>query len=150
MQKNITATIITLNEKKHIREVILNVQKICKYNKYKFWQFIKKAKARRCYKRLYDKYKKFKINYNEYDERISLWHFKDFLITFNKYVDNKYYFAELFGQKNVFNYGQLQAITDQGHLFKTYFNEGSTQSAGIIEDYKNEQIYRVPASIEVK
>ncbi len=29
MQKNITATIITLNEKKHIREVILNVQKIC-------------------------------------------------------------------------------------------------------------------------
>lgn len=29
MQKNITATIITLNEEKHIREVILNVQKIC-------------------------------------------------------------------------------------------------------------------------
>jgi glycosyltransferase involved in cell wall biosynthesis len=29
MQKNITATIITLNEIKHIREVILNVQKIC-------------------------------------------------------------------------------------------------------------------------
>jgi len=29
MQKNITATIITLNERKHIREVILNVQKIC-------------------------------------------------------------------------------------------------------------------------
>jgi glycosyltransferase involved in cell wall biosynthesis len=29
MQKNITATIITLNEKKHIRDVILNVQKIC-------------------------------------------------------------------------------------------------------------------------
>lgn len=29
MQKNITATIITLNEKKHIREVILNVQRIC-------------------------------------------------------------------------------------------------------------------------
>jgi glycosyltransferase involved in cell wall biosynthesis len=29
MQKDITATIITLNEKKHIREVILNVQKIC-------------------------------------------------------------------------------------------------------------------------
>lgn len=29
MQKNITATIITLNEKKHIREIILNVQKIC-------------------------------------------------------------------------------------------------------------------------
>lgn len=29
MQKNITATIITLNEEKHIRDVILNVQKIC-------------------------------------------------------------------------------------------------------------------------
>ncbi len=29
MQKNITATIITLNEQKHIREVIENVQKIC-------------------------------------------------------------------------------------------------------------------------
>jgi glycosyltransferase involved in cell wall biosynthesis len=29
MQKNITCTIITLNEKKHIRDVILNVQKIC-------------------------------------------------------------------------------------------------------------------------
>ena len=29
MQKNITATIITLNEEKHIRDVILNVQKVC-------------------------------------------------------------------------------------------------------------------------
>jgi len=29
MQRNITATIITLNEKNHIREVIENVQKIC-------------------------------------------------------------------------------------------------------------------------
>ena len=29
MQKNITATIITLNEQKHIQEVIENVQKIC-------------------------------------------------------------------------------------------------------------------------
>jgi glycosyltransferase involved in cell wall biosynthesis len=29
MQKNITATIITLNEEKHIREVIENVQKVC-------------------------------------------------------------------------------------------------------------------------
>lgn len=29
MQKNITATIITLNEKKHIAEVIANVQRIC-------------------------------------------------------------------------------------------------------------------------
>ncbi len=29
MQKNITATIITLNESKHIRDVIQNVQKIC-------------------------------------------------------------------------------------------------------------------------
>lgn len=29
MQKNITATIITLNEEKHIRDVVLNVQKIC-------------------------------------------------------------------------------------------------------------------------
>ena len=30
MQKNISATIITLNEEKHIREVIENVQKVCK------------------------------------------------------------------------------------------------------------------------
>ncbi|MBU1642939.1 glycosyltransferase family 2 protein, partial [bacterium] len=29
MQRNITATIITLNEEKHIREVIENVQKVC-------------------------------------------------------------------------------------------------------------------------
>lgn len=29
MQKNITATIITLNEKKHIKEVVENVQRIC-------------------------------------------------------------------------------------------------------------------------
>ena len=29
MQKNITATIITLNEEKHIRDVIENVQKVC-------------------------------------------------------------------------------------------------------------------------
>lgn len=29
MQKNITATIITLNEEKHIREVIENVQRVC-------------------------------------------------------------------------------------------------------------------------
>ncbi|MDF1881092.1 glycosyltransferase family 2 protein [Sulfurimonas sp. MAG313] len=29
MQKNITATIITLNEEKHIKEVIENVQKVC-------------------------------------------------------------------------------------------------------------------------
>ena len=29
MQRNITATIITLNEEKHIREVIENVQNVC-------------------------------------------------------------------------------------------------------------------------
>ena len=46
--------------------------------------------------------------------------------------------------------GELNASTDQGQSFTTYFNSGDFRGLGVIDSFITEGVSRVPAQINTK
>ncbi len=61
---------------------------------------------------------------------------KAFLTKFYKKNENYRYFLDLFGEDKVFVHGSLEAITDQGLPFQTYFKNGEFKGYGVIDNYR--------------
>ena len=127
-----------------------SISGICSYDRsYRWYQFIKKYKAKKCYKKIKKTYEKYKSEF-EISGDLVLWKLKDFLISFNKKSDTKNTIKKLFGESNVFYNGSLKAMIKGGHApFLTYFTEGGFNGLGIVDSYKREQAIRTPASIVV-
>lgn len=68
--------------------------------------------------------------------RLNLKKLKDFFLKFYKKNKNFVLLLDLFGRDKVFLHGTLEATTDKGGPFKTFFNEGEFEGLGVIDKYR--------------
>ena len=79
---------------------------------------------------------------------IPMWSLKKVVTLLSNNIENKVYFYNLFGAQNVFNVGFLNSNLDNGNQFFTNFQGGNFKGYGVIENYKQNSIYRLPAAVE--
>lgn len=65
--------------------------------------------------------------------QIPVWKLKDFVLALYAVTDKKEHFDSLFGQSNVFLYGDFTAKTQNGLDFMTNFREGVFTGLGVVE-----------------
>jgi hypothetical protein len=63
--------------------------------------------------------------------------------------ESKAYYYELFGQDNVFFYGNFEATTSSGKSFVTYFHKGIFGGLGVVDSFMRQENLRSPASVVV-
>ena len=87
-----------------------------------------------------------KLNQNLND--IPMWSLKNLVVGLGNNVEDKVYFYNLFGIENVFNTGFINLTLDNSNQFYSSFYAGSFKGFGVIENFKNTNIYRLPASVD--
>ncbi len=116
---------------------------------YRWYQFISKARAHKCFDNVRDDYRKYVSYIKKYHE-IALFPLKNFLISFNKTSDSKELLKKLFGANNVFFNGSVNGVQANNHgSFVNYFSEGTFDGLGIVDNYRRETSERTPASIAI-
>jgi len=80
---------------------------------------------------------------------VPLWTLKNLTQDLVNNINNKTYYYNLFGIRNVFFHGSFNATTSNNSDFVTYFHEGEFRGLGVVDNYMREQNMRAPASVVV-
>jgi hypothetical protein len=80
---------------------------------------------------------------------LPMWSLKKIVTSLSNNIEDKVYFYNLFGYKNVFNTGYIESSLKNGNQFFNNFNGGVFKGYGVIENYKQTSIYRLPASVDL-
>jgi hypothetical protein len=80
---------------------------------------------------------------------VPLWPLKNLSQDLVNNINNKTYYYNLFGIRNVFFHGVFSATTSSNTDFVTYFHEGEFKGLGVVDNYMREQNMRAPASVVV-
>lgn len=80
---------------------------------------------------------------------VPLWPLKNLSQDLVNNINNKTYYYNLFGIRNVFFHGSFSALTNNNADFVTYFHEGEFKGLGVVDNYMREQNMRAPASVVV-
>lgn len=80
---------------------------------------------------------------------VPLWTLKNLTQDLVNNINNKTYYYNLFGIRNVFFHGSFNATTSNNSDFVTYFHEGEFKGLGVVDNYMREQNMRAPASVVV-
>jgi len=138
-------------------EIFLSIQKICRNNNSKWRNSSKRHKYLRriqfgsnaCVKLLGNKYIKY-LHEKLMTGRMNLMKLKSFFGSYYKRVVHYEDLGDLFGDENIFMSGELNASTDQGQSFTTYFNSGDFRGLGVIDSFMTEGVSKIPSQINTK
>jgi hypothetical protein len=86
---------------------------------------------------------------SEHWTMVPLWPLKNLSQDLVNNINNKTYYYNLFGIRNVFFHGVFSATTSSNTDFVTYFHEGEFKGLGVVDNYMREQNMRAPASVVV-
>lgn len=86
---------------------------------------------------------------SEHWTMVPLWQLKNLSQDLVNNINNKTYYYNLFGIRNVFFHGAFSATTSSNTDFVTYFHEGEFKGLGVVDNYMREQNMRAPASVVV-
>lgn len=90
------------------------------------------------------------ISLKDADEQnsIPMWSLKKIVNDLSDNINDKVFYYNLFGIQNVFNMGFVDTSFERGGHFYTNFYGGQFKGYGVIENFKQDSIYRLPASVE--
>ena len=80
---------------------------------------------------------------------VPLWTLKNLSQDIVNNSNNILDYANIFGAKNVFFYGSIDAVTSDGRTFTSTFHEGAFKGFGAVDHYMRQENLRSPASVIV-